>query len=97
MAYILEVQRFINVQEPNDLLLGGVTEHVGYMNKIFRTKKQACDYYNEHNPHMPQFNGAKRFGGGLYLCSHYDPNTNLVYVVREHYHESLTIPPFDDN
>jgi hypothetical protein len=46
MPYILEVQRFDSdghLQHPE---WNGKAEHIGYMNKIFRTKWDACHYYD---------------------------------------------------
>ena len=54
--YILEVQRFYidgHILHPE---WNGKSEHVGYMNKHFRTKQEACDYYDRFNPHMRGLN-----------------------------------------
>jgi hypothetical protein len=63
--------------------------HVGYMDKLFKTKQEAINYYNLHNSHMRRLNafGASR--------SDWDPNTQLLYVVRESYFEQPTIPAWD--
>jgi len=86
--YILEVQR-INIDghilHPE---WNGKSEHIGYMNKIFKTKQKACDYYDRFNPHLRSLNGHKNW------CSDWDPTTNLMYIVREHFFEYLKIPPF---
>ncbi len=81
MPYILEVQRF----EP-----GNGSVHVGYMNKIFDTKVEASNYYNRHNTHMRSLNIHNTWR------SDWDPDTHLMYVVRDCYCERLTIPPFED-
>ena len=47
MRYILEVLEFI----PGKTLV-----HVGYMDKVFLSKEEAAEYYNEHNPHMRGLN-----------------------------------------
>jgi hypothetical protein len=90
-SYILEVQRF----DTNGHILhpewNGKLEHVGYMNKIFATKKQACDYYDIHNPHMRSLNAHNTWR------SDWDPTTKLMYVVRKHYIEYLKIPPFNES
>ena len=91
MPYILEVQRF----DPNGHILypewNGKSEHIGYMNKVFITKKEAAEYYDLHNPHMRKLNLHRTWAYDN------DPNTNLQYIVREHYYEYLKIPPFKDN
>ena len=81
MNYILEVQRF----EWN-----GKSEHVGYMNKIFKTKQEASDYYDKFNPHLRSLNAHKNW------CSDWDPNSYLMYIVRERYYEYLKIQSFED-
>ncbi len=89
MPYILEVQRFNidgHIIHPE---WNGKSQHIGYMNKIFRTKQEACNYYDKFNKHMRSLNAHKTW------CSDWDPDTNLMYVVREWFYEYLTIPPFD--
>jgi hypothetical protein len=78
MPYVLEVQKYVN----------SLSEHVGYMNKVFRTKQEACEYYDKHNPHMRKLNTHKS------LRSDWDPTTHLLYVVRSYYSEILDIQPF---
>ena len=82
MPYILEVQKF-NWNSKSD--------HIGYMNIIFETKQDACDYYNKYNPHMPPLNEKLRH------YSDWDPNTYLMYIIREHFYEYLHIPSFENN
>ena len=60
------------------------------MNKIFNTKQKASDYYDKFNPHMRQLNANNDW------CSDWDPKTNLMYIVREHFYEYLKIPSFED-
>lgn len=81
MNYILEVQRF----EWN-----GKSEHVGYMNKIFKTKQEASDYYDKFNPHMRSLHAHNSWR------SDWDPSSYLMYIVRERYYEYLKIPSFED-
>ena len=86
--YILEVQRIYidgHILHPE---WNGKSEHIGYMNKIFKTKQKACDYYDRFNPHMRSLNAHKNW------CSDWDQTTNLMYIVREHFFEYLKIPPF---
>ena len=88
MPYILEVQKFNvhgHIQHPE---WNGKCEHVGYMNKIFNTRQEACDYYDKFNPHMRSLNAHHTWR------SDWDPKTNLLYIVRDRFIEYLTIPPF---
>lgn len=84
--YTLEVQRLcsrISFKCPMQ------AKHVGYMDVVFNTKKEALDYYNKHNPHMkPMKRGVWR--------SDYDPVSFLSYVVRSVSHEVSYVPPFED-
>jgi hypothetical protein len=45
--YILEVQKFIlqPLEEKGFI-------HIGYMNKVFKSKREAIEFYNNHNPRM---------------------------------------------
>jgi len=81
MPYILEVQRFNN----------GESEHIGYINNLFNTKEEACNYYDKYNPHMRSLNAHDTW------CSDWDPRTRLMYIVREHFYECLKVSPFEDN
>jgi hypothetical protein len=63
-------------------------EHIGYMNKVFRTKQEASGYYIQHNPHM------RRISSESSWKSDWDPQTKLLYVVRQYTCEYLKIPPF---
>jgi hypothetical protein len=89
-TYVLEVCKFItNSEGPNGWKSkGGKYEHVGYMQAFFKSKDDACSYYNRHNPHMRQLNAHKTFK------SDWDPKTELFYIVREDYHLICSIPPF---
>jgi hypothetical protein len=88
MPYILEVQQFY----PDGHLLhpewNGKSEHIGYLNIIFQTKIQACNYYDKHNAHLRSINLYKT------LKSDSDPITNLQYIVRKYGNEYLKITPF---
>ena len=90
MPYILEVQRFY----PDGHILhpewNGKSEHIGYMNIIFKTKQQACKYYDIYNPHLRSLNAHNTWR------SDWDPETYLEYVVREWGSEYLKIPPFKE-
>lgn len=81
MPYVLEAQKFI----PKTGFL-----HVGYVDKIFKTKKQASDYYDKyHVPPMRSLNAHKSW------CSDWHPETRLRYVVRVFDGECRSIPPFE--
>jgi len=73
--YVLEVVRYITEKEIHDIK----QQHVGYMKAKFRTKKDACDYYDRHNTHMRSLNAF-----GTYE-SDWDPTTKLKYIVRRDY------------
>lgn len=85
-SYILEVQTTIL----NDKCENGHKEHLGYINKIFETKREAIYYYKLYNPHMSEITAEKRW------CSECDPKTKFVYVIREYTGEVLKILPFED-
>ena len=59
----------------------------------FKTKKDAVSYYDKHNPHMRSLNALKTY------ISDWDPNTKLLYIVRDDYLINATIDCFsiDDN
>ena len=88
--YVLEVVKFIREKEGENgwLNKGGKLEHVGYMKAKFKTKKDACSYYDRHNPDMRKLNAYNTFQ------SDWDPNTNLMYIVRKDYMLIGNIPPF---
>lgn len=91
MPYILEVQKF-NSNGHNDYPeWNGKSEHIGYINKIFRTKREACEYYDKFNPHMRSLNAHKNWR------SDWDPNTHLMYIVRQHFYEYKKISPFEND
>ena len=90
-SYILEVQRFDIDSWNQHPEWCRKAEHIGYMNKVFKTKNDAASYYNKHNPHMRPLNAHHNWK------SDWDENTYLQYIVRQHYNEYLKIPPFDIN
>ena len=91
MFYILEVQKFNVVGHVDYPNWNGRSEHIGYMNKLFKTKQDASDYYDKYHPHMRSLNAHENW------CSDWDPRTCLLYIVREHFHEYLKISPFEAN
>ena len=90
MPYVLEVQKFNCTGHLDYPEYNGKSEHIGYMNKVFKSKQETCDYYNICNPHMRPLNALDNW------CSDWDPNTCLMYIVREHFCEYLKIPPFEN-
>jgi len=90
IIWILEVQKY-DVNNSLHSEWNGQFEHIGYMNKFFLTKQEACDYYDLHNPQMRSLN---EYGTWQ---SDYDPITYLRYVVRKYYGEYLKIEPFTEN
>jgi len=83
--YVLEVQKWI----PEPLEEKGFI-HIGYMDKVFTSKLEAIQYYDEHNKHMRSINVFDN------LCSDWDPNTYLRYIVRAYYGEKQTIIAFEN-
>merc|ERR1712166_663528 len=84
MNYVLEVVRVVPVNDSSH-----VFKHVGYMRAVFRTKENAASYYDRHNTHMPGLNDKKTWR------SEVDPDTHLMYIVREDYGVEDIITPFD--
>ena len=89
-TWVLEVIEFITEMDGENgwKALGGKYRHVGYMRAKFRTKKDACTYYDRHNPHMRSLNAHGTFK------SDWDPKTHRLYIVRKDYHCIDTVPPF---
>ena len=94
-TYVLEVLEFITEKEGNNgwLTQGGGFKHIGYMKGYFKTKKDAVTYYNRHNPHMRSLNAYNTYR------SDWDPETKLLYIVREDHDINATIDCFslEDN
>ncbi len=85
--YVLEVVKYITETE-NLMTNYGKLKHIGYMKKKFKTKREACMYYDECNPCMRKMNML-----GTYI-SDWDPNTKLLYIVRDDYNINETVSPF---
>ena len=83
--YIFEVQKLFN--KPNEI---SRFEHVGYINKVFQSKKDAEKYYNDYNQHMQSLNRNNND------CSDWDPITKLRYIIREDKNKQKNIPEFKD-
>jgi hypothetical protein len=64
--YVLEVIKIIEGYNNKENKL----EHIGYMKAKFRTKEDACSYYDRHNPHLRKINIFGTFE------SDWDPITN---------------------
>ena len=91
--YVLEVLEFITFEDRRNYNYNGPWKHIGYMKGKFKTKKDAVSYYDRHNPHMRSLNAHNTY------CSDWDPNTKLLYIVRDDYLINATIDCFsiDDN
>jgi len=91
--YVLEVLQFIVEKEGVDgwMVQGSKIKHLGYMKGKFKTKKDAVSYYDRNNPHMRSLCGAGNYK------SDWDPNTKLLYIVRDDYLVSATIDCFPDD
>ena len=79
--YVLEVIRVTIGRNGKD-------EHIGYMKAKFKTKDDACSYYDRHNPHMRKLNAHNTYE------SDWDPDTKLSYIVRKDYMLEDLIEPF---
>jgi hypothetical protein len=84
--YVLEVQKYISDEEVDHM--NGKFTHVGYMDKIFHSKRKACEYYDMHNNHMRSLNAHGTWR------SDWDPHTRFRYVVREYGGECRNFSPF---
>ena len=90
MPYILKVQKIDLFGHKVHPEWYGKSEHIGYMNKIFKTKQEASNYYDKFNPHMRSLNAHNTWS------SDFDPTSYLMYIVREKFLEYLKIPSFED-
>jgi hypothetical protein len=88
MSYILEIQKYDDEMFHPFRERNGLFIHVGYMDKSFRTKHEACLYYDQHNPHMRSLNVN---GDGI---SDTDSKTKLRYIVRNGYWEFFCVAPW---
>ena len=86
--FVLEVIRFFPSSQEIYSFIDGKEEHVGYMKAKFKTKEDACSYYNRNNLHMRKLNAH-----GDYK-SDWDPITKLLYIVRKDYDLIDKIHPF---
>lgn len=86
-GFVLEVVKYIPDLEETKRLQSRY-QHLGYMEKVFKTKKDAIKYYDDNNPHMRSLNAHGTFK------SDWDPETYILYIVREHYGISCTINSF---
>ncbi len=73
--YILEAQKFT----PYGF------KHLGYVNKIFKSKKNACIFYDQANPWLRPINAYNTY------TSDWHPKNNLRFVVRHFDREILTL------
>lgn len=89
-VYVLEVLQYITETEDTISDIDKL-KHIGYMKKTFSSKREAADYYDTNNPCMRRLNTL-----GTYV-SDWNPNTKLLYIVREDYGIIGTVPPFTPN
>lgn len=88
-VYVLEVQKFTSKGKAEiAIAMNGIFTHIGYMDKVFLSKQEACEYYDKHNKHMRSLNAHGTWS------SDWDPNTRLRYVVRKYDGECRTVPDF---
>lgn len=88
MPFILEVQKHHPIETQEYPEWCGIYEHMGFMNAVFKTKKEAILYYDKHNPQMKSLAQCKD------QVSDIDEHTQLRYIVRKNNSECLKIPPF---
>lgn len=89
MGYVIEVQNFKCDGHIINPSWCGKAEHVGYMNVHFKSKRQACLYYDCTFPEMPKMNRH----GDSHSSVHPD---GRLFIVRRSKHEYKKIPPFDE-
>ena len=89
--FVIEVVEFITKKYIDNgwLKQGGKMRHIGYMKGKFKTMNDAVSYYDRHNPHMRSLNTDKKYK------SAWDPNTKLLYIVRDDYFINSTIDCFN--
>ncbi len=87
-TWCLEVVRFLTNEE-EWRAAHSKRIHIGYMDAHFKTKGNAASYYNRNNPHMRPLNAHNTWS------SDWDPETHLLYIVREYKGVAATVPPFD--
>ncbi len=73
--YMYEIQKYT----------GRGYHHIGYGNKLFKTLKEACNYYDDkYNPRLRPINAHNNYR------SDWDPeNDNLRFVIRSWWGEFL--------
>lgn len=71
--YILEAQKFTSYG----------FRHLGYVNKIFKSRKSACVFYDQANPWMRPINAHNTY------ASDWHPKNNIRFVIRKFDRELL--------
>ena len=91
--YVLEVVEYIREKDGENGWIKHEEKHIGYMKGKFKTKKDAVSYYDRYNPHMRSLNAHNTY------ISDWDPDTHLLYIVRDDYLLNSTIDCFsiEDN
>lgn len=64
--------------------------HVGYLDKVFTTKRKAIDYYDKFHPYMRSINAHRT------EMSDWHPLTGKLYIIRKYHGETKTIAPFQN-
>ena len=92
-TYVLEVVEFLSEKNGENgwLKSNGKLKHIGYMKAKFKTKNNASSYYDRHNPHMRSLNAHHTYR------SDWDPDTKLLYIVREDYAINDDVETFSKN
>lgn len=90
--FCLEVVRYSPHQNDNTPRF----VHVGYMNKWFKTRREAVEYYDNKNPHMRSIKLLSTDGHTYTYKSDWDPENGLAYIVREFYGIDAHISPFPE-
>jgi len=91
MRYVLEVIKVITLTEGDNGWINSTCrkrKHIGYMKSRFKTKEEAVSYYDTHNPHMRSLNANNTYKSDC------DPNTKLLYIVRNDYLIFATVDGF---
>ncbi len=86
-GYCIEVQEYTHDKWKRDARIQKF-QHKGYMQCLFKSRRQAAAYYDFWNPHMRPINEHGTW------CSARDIETQCRYIIRKFFRETQTIPPF---
>ena len=88
-TYVFEVVKFVFYDDlDNYKKIGSKFLHQGYMKAKFKSKNDAASYYNRNNPHMRPINSNNNYR------SDWDPETKLLYIIRDDRYIIDTIDTF---